>query len=219
MRGCLWGCGEDQGALQLSVPAPFCPGAPGSVREGTATWKTQATGSLCPSHAWQTCEAASLACCLRVQSPDALQSSEAILDQSESYILGNIASKRRVKLWVYFKHPERPPWNLQKESIKRQSIAPGLGHPCHSHSPFRTFWALCYTRAGGVGRWGWGWGAVKASTHRPSAHQLHLPCSLGQGCGQASGSHRAWQPISFLVIIQDGAAPGLCPQHHWVVSF
>lgn len=102
------------------------------------------------SHASQTCKAASLACCLRVQSPDALQSSEAILDQSESYILGNIESKRRVKLWVYFKHPERPPWNLQKELIKRQSIAPGPGHPCHSHRPFRTFWALFYTRAGGV---------------------------------------------------------------------
>lgn len=71
---------------------------------------------------------------------------------------------------MYFKHPERPPWNLQKELIKRQSIAPGLGHPCHSHSPFRTFWTLCYTRAGGVGRWGLGWGTVRVSAHRPSAH-------------------------------------------------
>lgn len=213
MRCCLWGCGEDQGALQLLLPVPFCQGVPGSVREGTATWKTVHRHSL-PSHASQTCKAASLACCLRVQSPDALQSSEAILDQSESYILGNIASKRRVKLWLYFKHPERPPWNLQKELIKRQSIAPGPGHPCHSHRPVRMFWALRYARAGGVGRGG----TMRVSVHHPSAHQLHLPHSLAWGCGQTSGNHRAWQPICFLVIIQDGAASGPCPQHHWVVS-
>ena len=84
----------------------------------------------------------------------------------------------------------------------------------HSHRPFRTFWALCYTRAGGVGRGG----MVRVSVHHPSAHQLHLPHSLARGCGQASGNHRAWQPIGFLVIIQDGAALGPCPQHHWVVS-
>ena len=126
------------------------------------------------------------------------------MDQSGSYIFGNVASKRRVKLWVYFKQPERLPWNLQKELIKRQSIAPGPGHPCHGCRPFRIFWALCCTRAG------W-W--VGMSVHRLSATSASL-----FGCSRASSDHRAWQLICFLAIIQDGVASGPCLQHHWGVS-
>lgn len=57
---------------------------------------------------------------------------------------------------------------------------------------------------------GWGCPAI--------IYQVHLPRCLGQGRSRASSDHRAWQPICFLAIIQDGVASGPCPQHHWGVS-
>lgn len=45
-----------------------CLTSPGSTREGAATWKAGPTSALCPSCALQNCEAAFLACCIKVQS-------------------------------------------------------------------------------------------------------------------------------------------------------
>lgn len=49
------------------------PDVPWEHREGAATWKAEPTSALCRSGALQICEAAFLACCVKVQSTDALQ--------------------------------------------------------------------------------------------------------------------------------------------------